>query len=190
AARSTFLANMSHEIRTPMNAIIGFTEALRETALQPTQARYLDTVHYAARSMLRLLNDILDTAKLDKGAVELEIEDFSVRELCQQILASLRITADRKGLDLRLDYDPHTPAALRGDGMRVQQILVNLLGNAVKFTERGHVLLRVRYEQGVLQLDVHDTGIGIAAEKIHRIFDPFAQADASTTRRFGGTGLG
>ncbi|MEG0886463.1 MAG: ATP-binding protein, partial [Janthinobacterium sp.] len=108
----------------------------------------------------------------------------------QQILASLRITADRKGLDLRLDYDPHTPAALRGDGMRVQQILVNLLGNAVKFTERGHVLLRVRYEQGVLQLDVHDTGIGIAPEKIHRIFDPFAQADASTTRRFGGTGLG
>ncbi|MDR0227223.1 MAG: PAS domain S-box protein [Burkholderiaceae bacterium] len=190
AARSTFLANMSHEIRTPMNAIIGFTEALRETALQPTQARYLDTVHYAARSMLRLLNDILDTAKLDKGAVELEIEDFSVRELCQQILASLRITADRKGLDLRLDYDPHTPAALRGDGMRVQQILVNLLGNAVKFTERGHVLLRVRYEQGVLLLDVHDTGIGIAPEKIQRIFDPFAQADASTTRRFGGTGLG
>ncbi len=190
AARSTFLANMSHEIRTPMNAIIGFTEALRETALQPTQARYLDTVHYAARSMLRLLNDILDTAKLDKGAVELEIEDFSVRELCQQILASLRITADRKGLDLRLDYDPHTPQALRGDGMRVQQILVNLLGNAVKFTERGHVLLRVRYEQGVLHLDVHDTGIGIAPEKIQRIFDPFAQADASTTRRFGGTGLG
>ena len=190
AARSTFLANMSHEIRTPMNAIIGFTEALRETALQPTQARYLDTVHYAARSMLRLLNDILDTAKLDKGAVELEIEDFSVRELCQQILASLRITADRKGLDLRLDYDPHTPAALRGDGMRVQQILVNLLGNAVKFTERGHVLLRVRYEQGVLQLDVHDTGIGIAAEKIHRIFDPFALADASTTGGWGGRGLG
>ena len=190
AARSTFLANMSHEIRTPMNAIIGFTEALRDTDLQPTQARYLDTVHYAARSMLRLLNDILDTAKLDKGAVELEIEDFSVRELCQQIMASLRITADSKGLDLRLDFDPHTPQALRGDSMRVQQILVNLLGNAIKFTERGHVLLRVRYAQGVLLLGVHDTGIGIAPDKIQRIFDPFAQADASTTRRFGGTGLG
>ncbi|MDD2608914.1 MAG: PAS domain S-box protein [Giesbergeria sp.] len=190
AARSMFLANMSHEIRTPMNAIIGFTEALQDSALDAVQRRHLGTVHHAARSMLRLLNDILDTAKLEKGAVELELADFSLRELCGQILASLRITAQRKGLELRLDY-PHTlPDVLHGDALRVQQILVNLLGNALKFTEQGQVTLRVAYHAGELLLEVQDTGIGIASDKLERIFDPFAQADASTTRRFGGTGLG
>ena len=190
AARSMFLANMSHEIRTPMNAIIGFTEALQDSPLDAVQRRHLGTVHHAARSMLRLLNDILDTAKLEKGAVELELADFSLRELCGQILASLRITAQRKGLELRLDYPDTLPDVLYGDALRVQQILVNLLGNALKFTEQGHVTLHVAYHAGELLLEVQDTGIGIAADKLERIFDPFAQADASTTRRFGGTGLG
>jgi len=190
AARSMFLANMSHEIRTPMNAIIGFTEALQNSRLDAVQRRHLGTVHHAAHSMLRLLNDVLDTAKLEKGAVELELADFSLRELCAQILASLRIATQNKGLALVLDYPNTAPDVFCGDALRVQQILLNLLGNAIKFTEHGDVTLRVSYQEGLLSFEVQDTGIGIASDKLERIFDPFAQADASTTRRFGGTGLG
>lgn len=190
AARSTFLANMSHEIRTPMNAIIGFSEALLDTPLRPTQERYVETVYRSARSMLRLLNDILDTAKLDKGAVQIEIDDFSVADLCNLVVGAQRIEAEKKGLQLQLDMHGDVPRHLRGDAMRIQQIVTNLMGNAVKFTEHGHVRLDVSYRQGMLHLRIQDTGIGIAPDKLEHIFAPFAQADASTTRRYGGTGLG
>lgn len=193
AAKSAFLANMSHEIRTPMNAILGFTELLLETTLTDSQRKHLGTVRGSARSLLGLLNDILDTAKLDRGAVELERVDFSMRAVCEQTLASLGLLAQRKGLALQLDYPGDEAQFFQGDPLRIQQVLLNLVGNAIKFTEQGVVTLRMRTERNErkeVRLSVIDTGIGIAPDRLQRIFDPFAQADASTTRRFGGTGLG
>ena len=189
-AKSAFLANMSHEIRTPMNAILGFTELLLDTTMSEMQRKHLVTVRGSARSLLGLLNDILDTAKLEKGAVELEQLDFSLRAVCEQTLNSLRLAAQRKGLALQLDYPEEEPRFFKGDPLRVQQVLVNMVGNAIKFTEHGAVTLRMRMEAGQIHMAVIDTGIGIAADRVDRIFDAFAQADASTTRRFGGTGLG
>ena len=194
-AKSQFLANMSHEIRTPMNAILGMLALLRRTDLTPRQADYAGKTEGAARSLLGLLNDILDFSKVEAGKMTLDAHPFLVDQLMSDVSVILAAVAGNKSIALRLETDPGLPRYLLGDAMRLQQVLVNLGGNAVKFTEQGEVVVALRMAQKsatavVLDVSVRDTGIGIAPENQARIFSGFTQAEASTTRRFGGTGLG
>ncbi|WP_169315570.1 ATP-binding protein [Thiocystis violascens] len=191
-AKSIFLANMSHEIRTPMNSIIGMTDLLLEQPLDDSQHKLLRSVSSAAQSLMGILNDILDVSKLESGRMELETIDFDPRQLLAQVVDMMAITAERKGLAIQLEIDPAIPRAVHGDPTKLRQILVNLMGNAIKFTERGSVRLALAPSEqaGEWLFSVKDTGIGIPAASLPRIFERFSQADQSTTRRYGGTGLG
>ena len=195
-AKSVFLATMSHEIRTPMNGVIGMSALLEETSLTAQQKVYTETIASCSESLLNVINDILDFSKIESGGMELEEEDFNLQNCIEHILDLFGARAAQTGIELLYEVDREVPLHIRGDDLRLRQVLTNLISNAIKFTEKGEVHIRVRLiddsPEGILRLgfEVRDTGIGIPADKLERLFKAFSQVDSSTTRKYGGTGLG
>ena len=194
-AKGDFLANISHDLRTPLNGIIGMTELLLDTTLDTHQHKYIRTVRSSGETLLTLLNEILDFAKIEAGMVELERIEFDLLRTVESVIEVIAQPCNEKALELICFIDPRIPPRLVGDPARVRQILTNLTNNAVKFTEKGEVVVRTLLlnettERVSLRFAVSDTGIGIAQDRFDRLFQPFSQVDASTTRRYGGTGLG
>ncbi|MYM22059.1 response regulator [Duganella sp. FT135W] len=191
-AKSEFVANMSHEIRTPLNAVLGMTHLLSNTALSAEQQKYVEMIRSSGNSLLSILNDVLDFSKIEAGRMELAPAPFHLSAMLEAVATIMTVNAGEKDLELAIGVEPGVPQALLGDGHRLQQVLINLVGNAIKFTEKGAVSVLVELAQApaTLRFTVSDSGIGIPADRLTQLFAPFSQADASMTRRFGGTGLG
>ncbi|TWT98868.1 PAS domain-containing protein [Neorhodopirellula pilleata] len=190
ASKSEFLANMSHEIRTPMTAILGYADLLREYVKDEDATKYLNTIRRNGDYLLDIINDILDLSKIEAGKFEIDRERFEPRRVIEDVHSIMGVRATESNLELTIQYDGKLPRMIEADAKRLKQILINLVGNAIKFTRKGRVNIRVHYHDGMLHFDVIDTGIGMSEEQQQRLFQPFSQGDASVTRTFGGTGLG
>ncbi|MFP4599358.1 MAG: ATP-binding protein [Persicimonas sp.] len=188
-----FLANMSHEIRTPMTAILGYADLLNARLEDPKDLRYIGTIKRNGEYLIEIINDILDLSKIEAGRLEIDPQQFSLPELVEDVVSLMQVRAEESAVPLHVEYDGLVPETIETDPVRVRQVLVNLLGNAIKFTEDGEVRLRVGTASDRLDrivFEVTDTGIGMTQDQVDRLFEPFQQGDASVTRRFGGTGLG